>query len=79
LFDRGLNLSLLGGLYVAAIYGFAGVKHYTYLVAADYNSPSKIRRIEFKLRVVDNIAHVKIKRNSVVVNWKETDTDDDED
>ena len=78
LFDRGLNLSLLGGLYVAAIYGFAGVKHYTYLVAADYNSPSKIRRIEFKLRVVDNIAHVKIKRNSVVVNWKETDTDDED-
>ncbi len=80
LFNKGLNMSLLGGLYLAAVYGFAGVKHYTYLVSADYNSPMKIRRIEFKLRVIDNIAHIKIKRNSAIVNWRETadDSVDDE-
>jgi len=79
LFNKGLNLSLLGGLYNAMVYGFAGLRHYTYLVAADYNSPAKIRRIEFKVRVVDNIAQVKIKRNSATVNWSGTSEGDSDD
>ena len=77
MFSKGLNLSLLGGLYLCVIYGFAGVKHHTYLVEADYNSPTKIRRIEFKLRVADNIAYVKTKRNSVVVSWQEIEDDEE--
>ena len=44
LFNEGLNLGLLGGIYLSIIYGFAGVKHHGYLVSADYNSSKKIRR-----------------------------------
>ncbi len=67
LFKQGLNLGLLGGIYLAIIYGFAGLKHNVYLIEADYNSSKKIRRIEFKVKVADNIADIKIKRNSVSV------------
>ena len=77
LFKEGLNLGLLGGMYLAMIYGFAGVKHHVYLIEADYNSSKKIRRIEFKLRVVDNIARVKIKRNSVEVLFSDKDSEED--
>ncbi|XMB72668.1 hypothetical protein RJI07_01880 [Mycoplasmatota bacterium WC30] len=73
LFKDGLNLGLLGGIYLAIIYGFAGLKHDMYLVSADYNSSSKIRRIEFRVKVVDSVANVKIKRNSVSVNWGNVD------
>jgi kojibiose phosphorylase len=79
LFKEGLNLGLLGGLYLGMIYGFAGVKHHVYLLEADYNSSKKIRRIEFKIRVVDNIANVKIKRNSVSVLWGDNDVVDEVD
>ncbi len=77
LFKDGLNLGLLGGIYLAIIYGFAGLKHDTYLVSADYNSSQKIRRIEFRVKVVDNIANVKIKRNSVSVSWGNADESSD--
>ena len=76
LFKEGLNLGLLGGIYLAIIYGFAGLKHHTYLVQADFNSSKKIRRIEFRVRVADNIANVKIKRNSVSVTWGDYNEED---
>ncbi|MBN2539914.1 MAG: glycoside hydrolase family 65 protein, partial [Bacilli bacterium] len=78
LFKNGLNLGLLGGLYQAVVYGFSGVRHHVYLVSADYHIPPNIRRITCKLRVVDNIAYVKVKRNSASVKWSETDDDDDD-
>ncbi len=78
LFKEGLNLGLLGGMYLAMIYGFAGLKHHVYLLEADYNSSKQIRRIEFKIKVVDNLAHVKIKRNSVSVRFDDKEDEDEE-
>ncbi len=77
LFKDGLNLVLLGGIYITLVYGFAGVKRYTYLVSCDYNIPNKISRIECTLRVMDNIAYVKVKRNSANVKWTEFEEDED--
>ena len=78
LFQKGLNMALIGGMYVALVYGFAGVKHHVYLVSSDYNIPNKIRRIECNLRVADNMAYVKVKRNSATAKWSEFDEDEED-
>jgi len=78
LYQKGLNMALIGGIYVALVYGFAGVKHHVYLVSSDYNMPNKIRRIECNIRVADNMAYVKVKRNSATVKWSDFD-DEEED
>jgi len=77
-FKDGLNLILLGGIYMALVYGFAGVKRHTYLISCDYNIPNKISRIECALRVMDNIAYVKVKRNSANVKWTEFEEDEED-
>lgn len=78
LYQKGLNMALIGGMYVALVYGFAGVKHHIYLLSSDYKIPNKIRRIECNIRVADNMAYVKVKRNSATVKWSDFD-DEEED
>ncbi|MBI9009397.1 MAG: glycoside hydrolase family 65 protein [Tenericutes bacterium] len=71
LFKEGLNLALLGGIYDMLVYGFAGLRHHGFLLSGDYNNATKIRRLEFKVKIASNIANVKTKRNSVTVSFKE--------
>jgi len=71
LFTDGLNLALLGGIYDMLVYGFAGLRHHGFLLSGDYNNATKIRRLEFKVKIADNVAYVKTKRNSVTVSFGE--------
>lgn len=69
LFDKGLNLSLLGGIYDMMVYGFAGLRHHVFLLSGEYNNVNKIRRLEFYVKIANNLASVKTKRNSVSISW----------
>jgi kojibiose phosphorylase len=71
LYKDGLNLALLGGIYGMLVYGFAGLRHHGFLLSGDYNNATKIRRLEFKVKIANSVANVKTKRNSVTVSWKE--------
>lgn len=71
MFESGLNLSLLGGIYSMLVYGFAGLRHHGFLLSGDYNDAAKIRRLEFKVMIAKNRANVKTKRNSVTISWKD--------
>jgi hypothetical protein len=43
-------------------------------MTADSYIPNDIRRLEFKIKVAKNIASVKIKRNSAIIEWNEYTT-----
>ncbi|PKK95005.1 MAG: hypothetical protein CVV60_03550 [Tenericutes bacterium HGW-Tenericutes-5] len=66
-----LDLGLSACLYLHIVYGFAGLRHDRYLMTADSYIPNDIRRLEFKIKVAKNIASVKIKRNSAIIEWNE--------
>jgi len=69
LFNKGLNLALLGGIYDMMVYGFAGLRHHVFLLSGEYNNVNKIRRLEFFVKIANNLASVKTKRNSVSISW----------
>lgn len=71
LFNEGLNMILIGGIYNMIVYGFAGVRHHGYLLSGDYNQAQKIRRLEFNMQIANNLAYIKTKRNSVTISWNE--------
>lgn len=71
LFNDGLDLTILGSLYVALVYGFSVLRHHGYLVSAEYNQTSKFRRLEYKVKIAQNVANIKIKRNSVSITWND--------
>jgi hypothetical protein len=66
-----LDLGFCSAIYIYLVYGLAKLRHEKYLLMADALTPSDIRRLEFKVRVVRNIASVKIKRNSAIIEWNE--------
>lgn len=68
-FGNGLDISLCGGVYLSMVYGFAGLRHHVYILSGEYNNTNNIRRLEFKIKIADNIADVKTKRNSVNISW----------
>jgi hypothetical protein len=49
----------------------AKLRHDRYLLTADALIPSDVRRLEFKVKIAKNIATVKIRRNSAVIEWNE--------
>ena len=66
-----LDLGLSSAIYLYLVYGLAKLRHEKYLLMADALTPSDIRRLEFKVRVARNLASVKIKRNSAIIEWNE--------
>lgn len=66
-----LDLGLSAAIYLYLVYGLAGLRHNKYLLTADSFIPSDIRRLEFKVKIANNYACVKIKRNSANIDWNE--------
>lgn len=66
-----LDLGLSAAVYHYLVYGMAGLKHDKYLLMADAFMPMDVRRLEFKVRIAQNVAFVKIKRNSAMIDWNE--------
>jgi len=73
-----IDLGLSAGSYLYVVYGLASLKHDKYLLMADSLIPSDIRRLEIKLKIAKNIAIVKIRRNSAVIEWNEEELLEDE-
>jgi len=73
-----LDLGQSAAIYLYLVYGLARVRHDGFLVMADSLIPNDIRRLEFNLRVANNIGRVKIKRNSALVEWNEHITEEEE-
>lgn len=69
-----LDLGLSAALYLHIVYGFAGIRHDKYLMTADSYIPNDIRRLEFKIKIAKNIANIKIKRNSAIIEWNDYET-----
>ncbi|MDY0010289.1 MAG: hypothetical protein RBR96_00965 [Candidatus Izemoplasmatales bacterium] len=66
-----LDLGLSAASYHFIVYGMAKLRHDRYLLTADALIPSDVRRLEFKVKIAKNIATVKIRRNSAVIEWNE--------
>jgi len=64
-----LDLGLSGGLYCYLVYGLSFLKHKKYLLLADSLIPTDIRRLEYTVKVGNNKADIKLKRNSAEVRW----------
>ncbi|MFA7076161.1 MAG: hypothetical protein WC152_05780 [Candidatus Izemoplasmatales bacterium] len=73
-----LDLGLSAAIYLYLVYGLASLNHNHYLLTADSLLPSDIRRMSFKIKVAKNVACVKIRRNSAVIDWNDQLQDEEE-